>query len=259
MLSSTNIGHFNQAKQTALTTKTEPPEDFIPHDITIVSAGDSLTEGVGDSTNSGGYIPYLKEKLEDNRGISSAHFFNFGVKGNRSDQLLTRLNSSKIKTAVREADMVIVTIGGNDMMQVVRENFSNLKFRAFHKQKQKYIENLEEVINKLRKDNPDGIIVLVGLYNPFLKWFANISELNVIIDEWNKTSKKTLAKYPNTYFVEIDDLFQKNSEELLYTDYFHPNDKGYELIANRVYETLKEGALNKITERFYTVGNGEKY
>ncbi|MEH7344531.1 SGNH/GDSL hydrolase family protein [Bacillus sp. JJ1532] len=255
--SSSEIGKLNQAKQTVLTSKNMPAEDFIPHDITIVSAGDSLTEGVGDSTNRGGYIPYLKEKLEDDKGISDAHFYNFGVKGNRSDQLLKRLDSNKIKTAIGEADIVIVTIGGNDMMKVVHENFSSLNLKAFQKQNQLFKDNLDDTLVKIRKENPSSLVVLVGLYNPFFTWFANINEINEIVDEWNTESKEILEKYPNTFFVEIDDLFQKNAEDLLFRDYFHPNDKGYELIAGRVYDKLKEEALTKLSERFYTVGNGE--
>lgn len=255
--SSTNLAKLNQAKQTALTAKNELPEDFIPHDITIVSAGDSLTEGVGDSTNRGGYIPYLKDKLEHNKGINEAHFYNFGVKGNRSDQLLSRLDSKKVESAIGKANMVIVTIGGNDMMKVVREHFSQLNFQAFEKQRLIYRENLDEVVSKIRDENPDSMVVLVGLYNPFLNWFANINEMDQIVDEWNKTSKEILGKYPNTYFVEIDDIFQEKAEELLYTDYFHPNDKGYKLIADRVYATLEAEALNEISKKLYTVGNGE--
>lgn len=255
--STSGFGKLNQAKQTALTAKVLPPEDFIPHDITIVSVGDSLTEGVGDSTNRGGYIPYLKDKLEEDKGISDAHFYNFGVKGNRSDQLLKRLNSKKIMNAIDEADMVIVTIGGNDMMKVVRENLSSLNMKAFQKQKQIFKENLDDTLFKIREENPNSMVVLVGLYNPFFTWFANIKEIDEIVMEWNRSSKEILGKYPNSYFVEIDDIFQKDAEDLLFTDYFHPNDKGYELIGYRVFNTLKDEALTKLSERFYTVGNGE--
>ncbi|QED48314.1 SGNH/GDSL hydrolase family protein [Cytobacillus dafuensis] len=248
--STSNAVSFNQSKESALLAKAELPNDFIPQNITIVSAGDSLTEGVGDSTNRGGYTHYLKDKLEEDKGINEANFYNFGVKGNRSDQLLKRLNSNKVKTAIGDADFVILTIGGNDMMKVVRENFSNLNMQAFQKQKLIYQDNLEQVVTTIREENPRSMVVLVGLYNPFLKWFANITEINQIVDDWNETSKNVLAKFPETYFVEIDDLFENNSDELLYEDYFHPNDKGYELIADRIYETLKEEALLKLPNKY---------
>ncbi|MFK4997807.1 hypothetical protein ACI2OX_11210 [Bacillus sp. N9] len=72
-----------------------PPEDFIPKNISIVSVGDSLTQGVGDAQHLGGYISYLKEELENSKQIKTASFVNFGVKGIRTGQLLTRLKRKK--------------------------------------------------------------------------------------------------------------------------------------------------------------------
>jgi len=242
---SSNIGSLNQSRETSLMIKQDLPADFIPKDITIVSAGDSLTQGVGDSTKRGGYVPYLKDLLEKDKGIDGVNIVNFGVKGNRSDQLLERLHSKKVKQAVKDANMIIITIGGNDMMKVVRENFSKLSFQAFKQQKQIYEKNLDKAIKDIRSDSPESTIVLVGLYNPFIKWFADISEINDIIDNWNAASKEILSKYPDTHFVEVKDIFDEGSEELLYKDYFHPNDKGYELMAQRIYSTLTNEALDQ--------------
>ncbi|MFE8695813.1 SGNH/GDSL hydrolase family protein [Cytobacillus sp. FJAT-53684] len=248
---------INQPKEVALMAKEMVPEDFIPKDITIVSVGDSLTQGVGDSTNRGGYVPYLEALLEEDKGINDATFYNFGIKGNRSDQLLDKLESKKVKAAVKEAEFVIVTIGGNDVMKVVRDHFSNLNLKAFAQQKKVYEKNLKAVLKKVRDLNPNSSIVLVGLYNPFFKWFADVREINEIINDWNQTSQDTLMKYPNTYFVEVADLFNKSSENLLFTDYFHPNDKGYELIANRVFETINEEELEQHSANQLTAKNKE--
>ncbi len=243
--SSTNQMNLNQFKQLGLTVKKELPPEFIPKEINIVSVGDSLTEGIGDSTQRGGYIPYLEEMLEMDKGIKDANIHNFGVKGNRSDQLLKKLGSSEVKTAIKDAEIVIITIGGNDVMKVVRENFTNLNVSAFEKQKKVYEKNLMNMMKKIREENPNSIVVLVGLYNPFNSWFANISEFNEIIDDWNLTSKNVLAQFPETYFVQVEDIFLEGGEQLLYADNFHPNDKGYELIANRVHDTLIDDVFNQ--------------
>lgn len=73
--------------------------------------------------------------LEKDKSVQDAVFYNFGVKGNRSDQLLKKLETDEVKDVVKNADAVIITIGGNDVMKVVRDNFSNLKLRAFAKEK----------------------------------------------------------------------------------------------------------------------------
>ncbi|MBT2690258.1 SGNH/GDSL hydrolase family protein [Bacillus sp. ISL-47] len=253
----TNKDIVQPNKQSELSAKEQIPLDFFPRNLTIASVGDSLTQGVGDSTERGGYLPYLEELLEQERSVQDAALYNFGVRGNRSDQLLKKLATDEVKNAVKNTDVVIITIGGNDVMKVVRENFSNLKMKAFTKEKINYEKNLTEVLNTIKEVNPNTKIVLIGLYNPFLKWFSEIREINDILEDWNNTSQAILAQYPGTYFVEIDDIFQNTQENLLFTDYFHPNDKGYELIAGRVYETLTEEVLKELPYKRETAGNGE--
>lgn len=234
------------------------PTDFFPRKLTVLSAGDSLTEGVGDSTEKGGYLPYLKMMLEKEKGIKEVDFHNYGVKGNKTTQLLKRLQSESLKKEVKKADMIILTIGGNDIMEVIRENISNLQLSAFEKGKSSYISHLTQIFDTIQQENPHASIVLVGLYNPFEKWFSNVEEMNQIVGDWNKAGQTVVANFPNAYFVDIEDLFFHSKENLLYTDYFHPNDKGYKLIAERLHESLDERAIPDLEKRSYMVMKEEK-
>lgn len=244
--------NFIQFKETTVSGKSSIPNDFIPQNLKVVSIGDSLTEGIGDSTKSGGYLPYLEKSLEKEKGINKVTFSNFGVKGNRSSQILQRLDKPVVKEAIHESDMVIITMGGNDIMKVVKENLTNLQIQAFDKEKVTYEKNLREVIELIRNENSEAVIVLIGLYNPFSQWFSNVEEMNTILNDWNQTSRMIISEYDQSFFVEIDDIFQENEENLLYKDYFHPNDKGYELIANRIYEQLDDQALAVIANKKVT-------
>ncbi|UII54503.1 SGNH/GDSL hydrolase family protein [Cytobacillus spongiae] len=245
-------GKTNVPRESAIVSKQELPLDFIPKDFKIVAVGDSLTQGVGDSSDRGGYVPYLEGYLKENKAVQATEFSNYGVKGNRTTQLLERLQKKEVKTDIQEADLVIMTIGGNDVMKVVRENFSSLELKDFEKEKIAYEKNLKKVLDSVRENNPNSVIVLVGLYNPFSQWFADVKEIDQIIEDWNETSTTILATYENTFFVEIDDLFKENGEAILFTDYFHPNDKGYELMAQRLYEKLGSEVLQKSLEVKYT-------
>lgn len=235
----------------------EIPADFVPKEIRIISAGDSLTEGVGDSTNTGGYLPYLRTLLEEEKGIKEVDFYNFGVKGNRTTQLLKRLQTEDMKETLAAADLVILTIGGNDIMKVVRDNISNLQLSVFEKEKEVYINNLIEIMNSIIQVNPEAYIVLVGVYNPFSQWFSDIQELDQIVSDWNEASQRVVSNYSNAYFVGIEDLFMNPAESLLHTDNFHPNDKGYELIAERLNETLEERTLPDLVKKAYMVSKEE--
>ncbi|WP_144463741.1 SGNH/GDSL hydrolase family protein [Siminovitchia fortis] len=225
-------------KEPALEHKQMPPEDFIPQDVKIVSVGDSLTQGVGSDDKHGGYIPFLKENLENLKGINKAEFENHGKKGNRTDQLLSRLQQPEVQSDITDADFVIITIGGNDVMQVFRENLLGLKLNKFIAAEDEYQDRLDDILTLIRSYNSDAGIVLVGIYNPFIKWFSDIKEMDQIVDNWNNVSSETIAKYDHALFVPVADIFENNEESLLYTDYFHPNTRGYELIAERIYDLL---------------------
>ncbi|MDG5470571.1 SGNH/GDSL hydrolase family protein [Jeotgalibacillus sp. ET6] len=216
-----------------------PDSSFIPKEVNVVSVGDSLTEGVGDSTGLGGYVPILEKNMEMQDEFSDVEIINFGKRGNRSDQLLKRLKEEEpIRTSIMEADSVIVTIGGNDVMKVFRSNFPSLSYGDFSAALVQYEDRLTNIFSEVRSVNPDASIVLMGIYNPFFVLSADIQEMELIVEEWNNSAKAIAGQWDNTSFVEVSDLFASSQENLLHTDYFHPNDIGYSLIAERIEEAL---------------------
>ena len=231
--------------------KKEIPADFIPTNLSVVSVGDSLTQGVGASNDQEGYIPYLSAYLETNRGIKDAHFSNYGVRGNRTSDLLSRLQDDQIKRDITNADAVVITIGGNDIMKVVKDKFTNLTMADFLKASVSYENRVEKIFQTVRQYNKDAEIYFIGLYNPFGKWMSAFSELDTIMDDWNEIGMEVTKRDSNAYFIRIDDIFSVSDENLLYKeDYFHPNDRGYELIAARIYDEMKE----KTVETLYAKG-----
>ena len=101
-------------------------------DLRIVSIGDSLTEGVGDETESGGYVGILNHTFEDNQ--LNIRIENYGKKGNRTDQLLKRLDQDEIASSIKKADIILITIGANDIMKVAKDNFLNLTMEPFNRE-----------------------------------------------------------------------------------------------------------------------------
>lgn len=204
----------------------------------IVSIGDSLTQGVGDSKNHGGYLPYLQKQLETESNQNSVKMVNYGVKGNRSAQLLKQLNKEEVRKDIKKADSIIVTIGGNDIMKVFKQNFTNLEMEQFKSAKKDYETVLVQILDKIRMYNQSAPIYFIGLYNPFSNK-DELYELDWIVSDWNKSGKKIVERYDSAYYIKIEDIFKNSKEDVLYTeDYFHPNDRGYELIATRIYRNM---------------------
>lgn len=212
--------------------------NFFSHDKKIVSIGDSLTQGVGDETESGGYVGILNHTFEDqNMNISIE---NFGKRGNRTDQLLKRLENEEIVSAIKDADIVLITIGANDIMKVVRSNYTNLNIEPFQEEKISYVERLTAIFHKINELNPDTQIYLIGFYNPFERYFGDIEQLDMILSDWNQAGELVTEEFENVYYIPTEDLFSNSTTNLLADDNFHPNTSGYKLMAKRVLEYLNE-------------------
>ena len=218
--------------------------DYFSNKETHVTAvGDSLTQGVGDSQGEGGYVGILDRTVNEKSQL--VHFDNYGVRGNRTDQLLNRLDDEAVSSAIKDSDIVLITIGANDIMKVVKENITDLSFKDFVKERVGYEQRLRDIFNKIQELNPNTEIYLIGFYNPFGKYFEDIDELDTIVKEWNNIGTAITADYEGATFIPIDDLFSDpdTDEELFADDNFHPNDLGYKRMAKRVlsYLTNNEG------------------
>lgn len=91
---------------------------------TYVALGDSLTEGVGDSTKQGGFVPILAQSLS-NENDGQYQPVNYGVAGNTSAQILDRLKKqTDLQKDLKQARVMTLTVGGNDLRKVVVDHLS---------------------------------------------------------------------------------------------------------------------------------------
>ncbi|MCR2823607.1 SGNH/GDSL hydrolase family protein [Lederbergia panacisoli] len=207
-------------------------------DLRIVSIGDSLTEGIGDQTESSGYVGILNHTFEDNQLNISIE--NYGKKGNRTDQLLKRLDQDDVASSIKKADVMLITIGGNDVMKVVKDNFLNLTTEPFNREREEFKERLRAIFHKTKELNPDAHIYLIGFYNPFEQYFSNIGELGMIMTNWNEAGKAVTEEFEHVSYIPTADLFVPSDTELLADDHFHPNTTGYKRMAQRILEEIDE-------------------
>ena len=209
---------------------------FKNRETNIVAIGDSLTQGVGDETEQSGYVGILDRTINGQKQI--AHIENLGKRGNRTDQLLMRLKDDEIASSISDSDIVLMTIGANDIMQVVKENFTNLVMEDFVFEQDSYEERLRKIFDEIRRLNPNTEIYLLGFYNPFKQYFDDIEELDLIVETWNTTGNNVASDYENATYIPTDDLFTDSNAELFADDNFHPNYEGYYRIAERVLEYI---------------------
>ncbi|RSL30606.1 hypothetical protein D7Z54_24910 [Salibacterium salarium] len=213
----------------------------IQSDLNMVAIGDSLTQGVGDSSDNGGYVGIVEQSLQNNAANSSFHIKNYGKRGNRTEQLLDRLENPNISESLENADTILLTIGANDIMKILKTNVTDLHYEDFSAESETYENNLEEIFQTIREKNEDAFIYLIGIYNPFNMYFSNIPELNQIIADWNTIGEEVVEENDNAAFIPIYDLFQQVDESYYSDDNFHPSRRGYASIADRVLDYIEPG------------------
>lgn len=224
------------------------PGTFIPKPIHVVGLGDSLTEGIGDELKRGGYFGRVTEAMTEWIGVEEVNASNLAKKGRRSDQLLEQLEESDVQEQLKEADVILFTIGGNDIMKVIKRNLFKLKVQPFYDELKQFELRLDEVLSILRSLNGDAIIIVGGLYNPFSVVATEPVELEEIMADWNEAIEVRAALDDKVCFVPVSDLFYSNENLVYHTDFFHPNAKGYVQMADRYIETIDKCNLYKLSD-----------
>ncbi|MEG0293957.1 SGNH/GDSL hydrolase family protein [Enterococcus sp.] len=269
-----SFSFFNVLIPTATSRLDMKPREIISPQkqrIQLVAVGDSLTQGVGDETNKGGFVPLLANSLETKFPVNPVEIENFGVSGNRSPQILKRVKSDeKLQKNLETADIITLTVGGNDLMRVIQNNILGLSVDTFKKPGEKYQKNLQELLDEIRTYNSKAPIYVLGIYNPFYIYFPEITEMQEIVNNWNRLTESVVDQEDQTYFVPINDLIYQgifdtndaNVEEevdastlndlrnnaLYEEDKFHPNFNGYQLISMAFLEKITETSDDWLTE-----------
>lgn len=220
---------------------------FFHRELSVISIGDSLTEGVGDDEKDGGYTGVLEKSINENEHLVTIE--NFGKRGNRTDQLMKRLEEEEeVIHGVENADIILITIGANDVMKVFKDNFTDLELEKFTSEQIRYEQRLNQILSKIQELNPDATTYLIGFYNPFREYFPEIDELEYIVNSWNDIGLDVTKQFENTHYIPMKDVFENSDIELFADDNFHPNHVGYELMAKRILDYMinEEGEDERI-------------
>ncbi|WP_295773821.1 SGNH/GDSL hydrolase family protein [uncultured Limosilactobacillus sp.] len=186
------------------------PKKVLKSKIKLVAIGDSLTQGVGDQKQQGGYVGIIKHLLA-NQYHNQVITYNYGKSGDRSDQILQRLhNQSIIQHNLKPADVIVMTVGGNDLSQVLYAKApgksANQVETAVQKAGISYRKKLRQLMRAIRQENKTAPIFVISIYNPYYVYFPNVTTMENSVTIWNHYTQATVQKYQQTYFVNIQKL-----------------------------------------------------
>ncbi|HSY50888.1 MAG TPA: GDSL-type esterase/lipase family protein [Thermoanaerobaculia bacterium] len=203
-----------------------PRQQIVP-----IILGDSLARGTGDESGlgiGGRFVDELKRRHVDTKSI-----VNIAVNGARTRDLVQQLTSHNVQTLVAQSNVVIVSIGGNDLWG--DNNWRNAAPRNPEKVMNGVLDNVTEIVRSIRGVNPTGRVFVIGLYNPFVTTpFGKL--LTPFVNHWNALLVQRFSADPNVVIVQTSDIFAYRDR--LSLDRFHPNDEGYSLIARRIADDI---------------------
>ncbi|MDA1849476.1 MULTISPECIES: SGNH/GDSL hydrolase family protein [Bacillus] len=202
--------------------------------LQIVSLGDSLTRGVGDKEGIG-YIGRMKEDLQKDYKQKVA-LTNLAVSGAKMPDLLKQIESNGAQYSIKQADVIVLTIGGNDLFPGW-ESLGKVDLETYRPDTETFQNEAKKIIEEIRKLNTDSPIFWLGLYNPFEDVEDLKGSSNIVVD-WNASLEKLAINNKNVYITPTFDLFQNRGKDLLYSDHFHPNEVGYTYMADRLVQNV---------------------
>lgn len=196
------------------------PTESINGQIFIL--GDSLAVGTGGTLSA---FELAEEKFD-------SPVVNLAVEGAVSKDLLNQVEKMPLNEKVEK---IYISIGGNDLRRA-SEGGRVVDEEVLNKANNDYGSQLNDILKKVRSKAPNSKIYLLGLYA--LDYTPAGIQQQRWIQEFNYTTQMVLLSDVNATFIPTYDIFQRHLEKILSQDGLHPNDLGYEMIANRILELI---------------------
>lgn len=206
--------------------------------------GDSIAQGYG---------VYNRDKacygkiVADTNGYS---YTNYAVNGYRSCDLISQLGNPEVKAAVEKADIISLSIGGNDFLQ---QNLPRIavevlagNYKIVNDVKEIFAENFAVIIGTIRELNPDAVILVQTLYNPMKSILGDFYGLATV--RVNEAINEYLDENPDAFYLVDTAPVMENHPECVAVDTVHPSAVGNVAIAEVVLEKLYELGLGENTE-----------
>ncbi len=207
---------------------------------------------LGDSIGYGSGLRNSREAcygkiVADTNGYDYA---NDAIPGHTTKNLLSRLEIESVREHVKQADIISISIGGNNFLLgnlpallyglIVKEDLSQAESII-----DGFYEDLGKIIGIIRSLNPDAVILMQTLYNPQTGYIGEAYQ--TAIDMLNETIRRRQSENGE---IEIVDVAAKltDSEKDFASDGIHPSVEGNKKIAVAVLEKLVELKLGETAQ-----------
>lgn len=203
----------------------------------ILFFGDSVTDCnriYDDPANIGeGYVKYTVESLKHNFDDMDFEFINRGISGNRTCDLLARLDKDVIE---HQPDIVTILIGINDTWRKFDMNDPTTA--------EQFCENYETILARIKKETKAKIIMI----EPFLLYGMGKDEFREDLNEKIDVVRQLAKKYAD-YYIPLDGILAAACVEydditVLSADGIHPAEEGKKVVAWHLLQVLYDAIID---------------
>ncbi len=235
-----------------------------------IALGDSLTAGVGSSDHLSHNFPSLVAQA---LGLA---LMNLGHPGDTSADILSHghldLAVAEALSRARDDDpgndvaLITITAGGNDMLAFYEDHFLTGQcpdiptvrtrpecVRALEAAIQELRNNLDRILGRLREAAPQAEVIIFTLYNPFAGQDSPLAQMGELVLEGGTDPSlpqgvnDVIREAAKAHGAKVADAFPVLSgrRDLMAKDGIHPNDRGYEVMAQLVLKALQPPLQSK--------------
>ena len=196
----------------------------------ILFQGDSVTDAGRDRSQSSdmgfGYPKYASAMMEDAFPDIDFAFVNLGISGNRTEDLVARMQSDFIEI---QPDIVSIMIGINDV-------WHHYAFSGIYTSNEAFEQNYTTLLEEIKQKTNAKIMII----QPFLMDVPDKQMLKAELVEKQAIVKALADKYADVY-LPMHEIFQsdKARDKTVYAaDGVHPTEDGACLIAQKYLEAV---------------------
>lgn len=202
-----------------------------------LALGDSIIRGFGAPENENlGYQFSIKLESQIDKKIE---FQNEGINGITSDELRALVQEGRFDDQIKNADIVTISVGGNDILRMAkRQNFQTV-FQTFNQLQSTFSKNLTDIAERINMLNPDATIVFLELYNPLSPESELYPLADQLLPKWNLLIYEVADRYPSSLVVETTKVINGEKRQHLSADGVHPNSAGYTAISEQMLSQFK--------------------
>lgn len=183
-------------------------------------------------------------------------YVNYSVPGHTTTNLIARLGQPEVIDALKEADIISISIGGNDFLlgnlmelifnAMVLKDYSPLDTIAA-----KFFENFSTIVGIINEHNPDAVILMQTLYNPQSGYLREPYQMAA--DRLNAAVGQFAEENPGEIvIVDVGSALGDDPANFADDD-IHPSSNGNMIIAQTILDKLYEIGLGKTTVAVVTV------